>query len=1036
MRALAPLLLAGLAGAQTESKPARPQASGGEQLSEKQVSALPLNKRDFSQLLLLATGTQTDTNGAANFTQQFTVNGQRGSATVFSMDGVDTTDPEMGGATFSNFNVDAIQEIKSMSGVLPAEIGHGAAGYTEIVTKSGLNDLHGSVFEFVRNAAFDARNFFDRRSVAQPGRIPPFVRNEFGFTNGGPVFIPGLYDGRNRTYYFGQYQGFRQVLGTTQVLSVPTPEERRGMNTTAFPGDTLYVPVDARIAPVLARYPLPNDPQGPFGARTYATSSKVTTVTDQFSIRLDHQISPKSRLFGRFTLNDVEGPLTNPNQTAIDPSFAVRFSDHQRNLGFSLVRTPSPAFVSETDLGYIRSTPLFPTINSTQPGLVFGDGLYEAFNSPSGSIMGSFGNLYQLRQSISWTRGKHAWKAGGEVRVNRDVTVFGVAPNGTYSFGGGAAYSPVAIRSQSGGHNIDPGDALPDALTGFLTATPFSYTVTAAPPLFGQGDRMGVAGIRRQAYNFFLQDRWTVSPRLSLSYGLRYEVQSTITEGKKQEAGFVTENADGVRVNTMTRGVRGRYLMRPTPYYPVDWGGWGPRLALDWNLDDKTVFRAGASITSLLMNLWQQNMVTANLPIVVTPYATAEPGRPLPFANSVTPIALPEAYSTSGQRLFAGGDFLSIAPNTEMDVLRFERDLAALSSDKQVRALGVQAMNPDLKNGYIGTWTAGLERRFGDVTTTASYVATVGIGLGCLESPNGYPGADAQNAPYAIYDSQGRVQGGFGPIWAVASHSHSTYHSLQTSAGKTSLRYGLGFQASYTFSKSIDDTSAILGGMIGANSGTQLQTTPQNPRNRAAEKAPSTFDINHALSFSAIQELPLPRLLRALPKRATAGWQLLGVGSLMTGAPFTVYSGLQQTGVGSNNADRPDSAGVPILSTSRAVREDYFGLGASNASYFSIPINVAGGTGPNQGRFGTLGRNTFRGPNFRSVDFALIKNTPIGSRGNPERIALQYRFEVFNALNLVNFSLPANTVLGPGFGLINRTAGPSRQIQMSLKLLF
>ena len=158
------------------------ESTGGEQLSGRQVSALPLNKRDFSQLLLLAAGTQTDANGAANFTQQFTVNGQRGAATVFAMDGIDTTDPEMGGATFSNFNVDAIQEINSSSGVLPASIGHGAAGFTEVITKSGTNDLHGSVFEFVRNAAFDARNFFDRRSVAQPGRIPPFNRNEFGFT--------------------------------------------------------------------------------------------------------------------------------------------------------------------------------------------------------------------------------------------------------------------------------------------------------------------------------------------------------------------------------------------------------------------------------------------------------------------------------------------------------------------------------------------------------------------------------------------------------------------------------------------------------------------------------------------------------------------------------------------------------------------------------------------------------------------------------------------------------------------------------------
>ena len=207
------------------------QGSGGERLSSGEVSSLPLNARDFSKLLLLAAGTMTDANGAANFTQQFAVNGQRGTATVFALDGFDTTDPEMGGATFSNFNVDAIQEVQANSGVMPAEIGHGAASFTNVVTKSGTNQVHGSFFEFARNAAFDARNYFDHKSVADERRIPPFVRNEFGFTNGGPVVLPQIYNGRDRTFYFGQYQGFRQVLGTTQVFPVPTAAERQGIDT-------------------------------------------------------------------------------------------------------------------------------------------------------------------------------------------------------------------------------------------------------------------------------------------------------------------------------------------------------------------------------------------------------------------------------------------------------------------------------------------------------------------------------------------------------------------------------------------------------------------------------------------------------------------------------------------------------------------------------------------------------------------------------------------------------------------------------------
>src|SRR6266852_5568027 len=198
------------------------QGSGGEHLSSAEVAGLPLNERDFSKLLLLAAGTMTDTNGAANFTQQFAFNGQRGVNTVFAMDGGTTTDPELGGATFANFNVDAIREVQSNSGVMPAEIGQGAAGFTNVVTKSGKGQLHGSAFEFVRNAAFDAKNFFDITNPLDPRRIPPFVRNEFGATIGGPVMLPGIYDGRGKTFSFGEYAGFRQVLGTTQVFAVPT----------------------------------------------------------------------------------------------------------------------------------------------------------------------------------------------------------------------------------------------------------------------------------------------------------------------------------------------------------------------------------------------------------------------------------------------------------------------------------------------------------------------------------------------------------------------------------------------------------------------------------------------------------------------------------------------------------------------------------------------------------------------------------------------------------------------------------------------
>ena len=164
---------------------------------------------------------------------------------------------------------------------------------------------------------------------------------------------------------------------------------------------------------------------------------------------------------------------------------------------------------------------------------------------------------------------------------------------------------------------------------------------------------------------------------------------------------------------------------------------------------------------------------------------------------------------------------------------------------------------------------------------------------------------------------------------------------------------------------------------------------------------------------------------------------MLSISTITSGSPFTVYSGVQQTGVGSNGVDRPDQIGKPHLSTARKNREDYFGMGADNASFFSIPINLPGGTGPNQGRFGTLGRNTFRGPAFYNYDFAFIKDTPFGKgKSGADLVNLQFRAEFFNIFNIVTMGLPANTLQGAGFGVISKTAGNSRQIQFSLKLIY
>jgi hypothetical protein len=1012
-----------------------PQASGGEHLSTGEVSSLPLNERDFSKLLLLATGTMTDTNGAANFTQQFAVNGQRGSAAVFSMDGADTTDPELGGATFSNFNVDAIQEVQSSFGVMPADIGHGAAGFTNVITKSGSDSMHGSLFEFARNAAFDARNFFDHASTVNPRRVPPFARNEFGVTIGGPVALPHAYDSRGKTYYFVEYQGFRQVLGTTQVMPVPTPAERQGIDTTTFSGDTLTVPVNSSIAALLAGYPLPNEPTGPYGARTYATSSKVATSTNQASARIDHRFSEKSALFLRVSRNQVSGPTTNPDQTAIDPTFGVDFLDHQRSAAVKYSRNATSRFSYQTTLGYIRSTPLFLTSNQTQPAIAFADGLYQGFNSADGSIFGSYGNVYQLKEDMVLTRGAHALRWGAELRFNRDSTIFGINPNGLYTFGGGTAYSPVFIPSASGQHNIQPGQPLPDALTGLLTATPFSYTVTALGSLTPKGNKLDEAGVRREAYDFYFEDAWKVTARFTVNLGLRYEVNSRIQEAKHRTSLVVPIGPDGKLASFLAPGTTQIYLYNPQPPYAMDWNGWGPRLSLDYGLSKHTTVHAGGAITTILPNLWLENYVTGAFPFEFQPLVTVLPGFPLSFQDSVNPLTLPPVYTTQGQLLFPKGSSSNVPANTPMDVQRFQNDLAALTPGSQVQLFSAISVDPYLRNGYIATQTLGVDQDLGSVKVSASYVGTAGVRLASVLAPNGYGGASPAFARFTQFNASGQATGGFGPEMVMSSDAHSSYHALQASASQNTPHRGLSFQASYTFSKSIDDTSAVPGGISGTP-GVVLQTLPQDPFHPEKDRGPSTFDVRHVFAVSLIQRLPLERVrfFQPLGKTLTRGWQFLNITTLTSGSPFSVYSGIQQTGVGAGGTDRPDLVALPDFSTSRPVREDYFGRGAANSSFFQIPINVPGGTGPNQGVFGTLGRDTFRGPAFRQFDMALIKDTAFGRRGNGEFANLQFRAEFFNIFNEVNFGLPSNIVRGSGFGIISKTAGPSRQIQFSLKL--
>ena len=274
-------------------------------------------------------------------------------------------------------------------------------------------------------------------------------------------------------------------------------------------------------------------------------------------------------------------------------------------------------------------------------------------------------------------------------------------------------------------------------------------------------------------------------------------------------------------------------------------------------------------------------------------------------------------------------------------------------------------MSPDFRNGYIASYIAEVEQHLGEFKVTVSYVGTAAVRLASLFYPNGYGGADPEFAVFTRFDSTGRVIGGFGPFSVMASPGHSTFHSLQASVQKTSSSAGLGFQASYTFGKALDDTS-------------NAYRPPQNPSDWRAEKGLSTFDVTHNLGFSVSG-------IAAAGKRASpslTGSDLdfgLEVDEYLSADQWSSFyrffgSAADRLGLAAGGPARTRLV-IPICPRIARSVSDYFGLGNANASYFKIPIGLPGGTGPNQGRHGTLGRNTFRGPAFYNFDFSLIKDT-------------------------------------------------------------
>ena len=281
-------------------------------------------------------------------------------------------------------------------------------------------------------------------------------------------------------------------------------------------------------------------------------------------------------------------------------------------------------------------------------------------------------------------------------------------------------------------------------------------------------------------------------------------------------------------------------------------------------------------------NIWQDNLLTGAAPYVDYPRLTATPGKPLLYGTRITPEQLPGVFTPSGVNILASGDSKKVPPNTVWDITRFEQGIAELSGSDVISPLTVSTISPSFGNSYMANWSAAVEHSFSGLNASAAYVGTAGISLPAINFPNAFPGATPEFAPYTLFNAARQPVGGFGSQLLMTNRSHSTYHALQTSLQGTIPGGGPQIQASFTWSKSIDDDSTVIGGFVSGSTGATAPAWPQNPFNTRAEKGPSSFDIERALTLTLIQDLHADRvgLLGHLGTWFTRGWQLLSVSTL------------------------------------------------------------------------------------------------------------------------------------------------------------
>jgi len=889
----------------------------GNVIDEQKVKELPLNGREFWQLAQLAPNVFNPPQGSTlGFRGGFNVAGNPEVNNYFLLDGIDNNDETTMQPTHRP-SVDGIREFKVLTGVYSAEYGRHSGGQIIITTKSGTNEFHGTVFEFLRNDNLDARNFFLR------GPKPELKRNQFGFSVGGPIV-------RNHAFFFVTYEGLRLTEGVDRLGTVPTEKMRRGdfseiatpirdpQTGQPFPGNRIPEDRIHRISRALLEFwPLPNQPGL---ANNYAFNSVRTQDQNQFSVRVDHKFSEANSFFASYQFMQRENfEPSNPLCGArVIPGFGCTEPERTQHIAIVDTHVFSPRFLNEFRIGYnrIRTNRFHEDMalgNMVQKlGLPQGgpDGLAgpEFFNTglpqvrvsgfatiggPTNLPQGRRTNTYHIANSVTYTGGDHTLKAGADVKrflFNSFFTQFG---RGDFLFNG-----------QFTGH------AFADFLLGLLRSTsrapgePFSNTYTTQ------------AG-------FYVQDDWKVSPKLTLNLGLRYELNFPELERVNKMSSFDPKTgfvpvADGRLINvdasgnlvTVGRSPLGRRLWR------LDKNNFAPRFGFAYRVfgDNRTVLRGGYGI-------FYNQIVAGN--------GLSPMFRGIPFRIRQTFINTPARLVATWERPFPSG----------------------------VAAGGFtpHGINPDFPSAYVQQWSLGIQREVtADLLIDATYLGSKGTHLPLLfdiNQPEPGPGPIQPRRPWPQW----------GNIFWRDAVGTSNYHGFSLRVERR-FTQGLSFLASWTISKSIDLGAPPSTSGVG-------EADVQNPRNLRAERGLSEFDARHRFVTSFVYELPVGRGRRWLSAahpildHILGGWQVTGILTLQSGRPFTVITTRDISNTG--GANRPFVVGNPKVK--KPTPDRWF-----NTDAFSDVLP------PGVFAYGNAGRNILIADGINNLDLGLFKNFRLG----------------------------------------------------------